>query len=401
MLLYSYKVPVSEGDLLEIHTSNSTILYQIVQGMTEIELLESKNEAGFVVGEAIQLGQWNQDKRAFERYGWVPDINTPVFLAKNIEPPTLTDDELEIGSIPGTNYPVTMKITEAVTHHLGILGVTGSGKSIFARKLIREILSNDVKVICVDFTAEYQDKFTDLNIQSIINDAERETLFNAIDDLSEELTKFANQQSQDFIRGQEKILHDNFYAALEIFLKSEDRNIALFELPDVANSTGILDYTKWFFRVLFHIAKKENNFGKRVCIVLEEAHTVIPGWNFIGVSEKQAQSLVNNIGQIALQGRKYNVGFIVIAQRTANVSKTVLTQCNSIVAFQQFDKTSGDFLANYMGQEMVNVLPTLKTRQAIAVGKGFGTGIPVTFEVPEIIEEHEEEDTIEQDVEAV
>ena len=114
--------------------------------------------------------------------------------------------------------------------------------------------------------------------------------------------------------------------------------------------------------------------------------TVIPEWNFIGVSEKKAQSLVNSIGQIALQGRKYKVGFIVIAQRTANVSKTVLTQCNSIIAFQQFDKTSSDFLSNYMGTAMVSALSNLKFRQAIAVGKAFKTGIPLIFEVPVINE---------------
>ena len=114
----------------------------------------------------------------------------------------------------------------------------------------------------------------------------------------------------------------------------------MFELPDVSNTTGILEYTKWFFRGLFQVARQDANFGKKVCVVLEEAHTVIPEWNFIGVEDRKAQSLVNSISQIALQGRKYNVGFIVVAQRTANVSKTVLTQCNTVVAFQQFDKTS-------------------------------------------------------------
>jgi len=165
-----------------------------------------------------------------------------------------------------------------------------------------------------------------------------------------------------------------------------DKRLALFELPDVSNTTGILEYTKWFFRGLFQIARQDANFGKQVCVVLEEAHTVIPEWNFIGVEEKKAQSLVNSISQIALQGRKYNVGFIVVAQRTANVSKTILTQCNTIVAFQQFDKTSSDFLLNYMGAEMVASLPALRFRQAIAVGKAFRSGVPLIFEVPEIKE---------------
>ncbi len=37
-------------------------------------------------------------------------------------------------------------------------------------------------------------------------------------------------------------------------------------------------------------------------------------WNFIGVDDKKAQSVVNSISQIALQGSgKYNVGFFVVA----------------------------------------------------------------------------------------
>jgi hypothetical protein len=76
----------------------------------------------------------------------------------------------------------------------------------------------------------------------------------------------------------------------------------------------------------------------------------------------------------------------VIAQRTANVSKSILTQCNSVVAFQQFDRTSGEFLGNYMGTDFVSSLPRLLPRQAIAVGKAFSNGTPVIFKVPEIEE---------------
>ena len=106
----------------------------------------------------------------------------------------------------------------------------------------------------------------------------------------------------------------------------------------------------------------------------------------MGVSDFASKASVNTISQIALQGRKYNIGFFVIAQRTANVSKTVLTQCNSIIAFQELDKTSSDFLSNYMGQEFVKILPNLKFRQAIAVGKAFKSNVPMIFEVPEINE---------------
>ena len=376
---------VSEGSLVELKTEDKKVLYQIVQGITEVEALEGKDETGLRVGEALQLGIWNSERYSFEKFGWVPEVNTPIFLSENIDDSQLSIDEVKIGTIPGTNYPVLMNLQDAVTHHTAILGVTGSGKSVFCRDLIRRIVAAGTKVICVDFTNEYRGKFSDLKPKNIVPDQTRLEINDALDKLTNELDKFANQQSKTLIEAQSKILLDKCSGCVKDFLAS-DSAMALFDLPDISNTTGILEYTKWFFRGVFKIAREEKNLGKQVCIVIEEAHTVIPEWNFIGAEEKKATAVVNSISQIALQGRKYNVGFLVVAQRTANVSKTVLTQCNSIVAFQQFDKTSTDFLTNYMGVEMAAALPSLRFRQAVAVGKAFPSRLPMIFEVPEIQE---------------
>lgn len=383
---YNGRKPVYEGNLLHIQNEGKTILYQVVQGLTTVQTLESRNEAGFIVGEAVQLGEWSPDKLRFEKYGWVPDINSPVFLADDITLPEIAEEEVIIGNIPGTNYPVIVNLNDAVTHHLGILGITGCGKSVFCRNLLKSITERGIKAICVDFTNEYRKKCASLSPVPIVPEDKQDELFQAIDALSAELEKWPREQNKCLIKEKSDFLKKCFVDSITVYLQSQDK-LALFELPDVSNTTGILEYTKWFFRGLFEVAKKHNNFGKQICVVLEEAHTVVPEWSFLGVDDRKAQPLVNSISQIALQGRKYNVGFIVIAQRTANVSKTILTQCNSIIAFQQFDRTSADYLANYMGNEMVRAIPELKFRQAIAVGKAFKSGIPIIFEVP-VIEEN-------------
>lgn len=178
---------------------------------------------------------------------------------------------------------------------------------------------------------------------------------------------------------------------IDDFVKNEGHKLSIFELPEVQNTSGVMKYTQTFFKALFKIAKEKKNYGKRVCLVLEEAHTIIPERNFSGVSEKISQPLINSIAQIALQGRKYNIGLLVIAQRTANVSKTILTQCNSIISFQEFDKTSTDFLANYFGSDMMaSTLTKLKFRQAVAAGKAFKSSVPMIFDVPKISEEQVE-----------
>lgn len=382
---YAGRVPVYEENLLEAQVAGKRVLYQIVQGLTDIEALEQKNEAGLIVGEAVQLGIWDPERLVFDKFGWVPNVNTPLFLASDPPAIHIGEGEQQVGAIPGTRFPVLLNLQSAVTHHTAVLGVTGCGKSVFSRNLLRTIVAQGTKVICVDFTGEYRSKLADLHPVSVVPEQMEAELFDGIDSLSTELEKFKNQQDQKLIVAKTKLLKDRFYEALKEFMGSENP-IGLFELPDVSNTTGILEYTKWFFRGLFQLARQDQNLGKQVCVVLEEAHTVIPEWNFIGIDEKKAQSLVNSISQIALQGRKHNIGFMVIAQRTANVSKTVLTQCNTVIAFQQFDKTSADFLLNYMGADMVAALPSLRFRQAIAVGKAFRSGVPMIFEVPEIQE---------------
>jgi len=382
---YGSRVPISEGDLLEVQVQNTHVLYQIIQGLTNVETLESRNETGLIVGEAIQLGVWDLGTRTFERFGWVASINTPVLKASTIDPPVQEADELQIGTIPGTNYPILMNVSEAIAHHLAIIGITGSGKSIFTRHLARQLMDRNNKVIFVDFTGECEEKLADEHPASILDKEASKKVFDTLDALAAEFEKFPNNRDKKKIGDWYGVLRDTFSVAITAFLKSNER-VALFELPDVSNTTGILEYTRWFFKVIFEIAREHKNFGHRVCIVLEEAHTIVPEWSFLGADDKRATAVVNSISQIALQGRKYGVGFIVVAQRTANVSKTVLTQCNSVIAFQQFDKTGSDFLANYMGREMVEALPGLRRRQAIAVGKGFRMGIPVIVEIPEIQE---------------
>ena len=113
----------------------------------------------------------------------------------------------------------------------------------------------------------------------------------------------------------------------------------------------------------------------KVLLVLEEAHTLVPEWN--SNPEKDLQNIVNKTSRITLQARKYGLGFMVITQRTANVTKSILNQCNTIFAFQAYDETGFEFMKNYMGTHYIKVLPNLKKRHGIIVGKASVSDRPV------------------------
>lgn len=140
---YGMRVPVNEGTLLEVPISGQRVLYQITQGSTQTEILENKNEAGLIIGQGAQIGTWNPQTFTFDRFGWVPEINTPVYLASEIDQVPAPQGEILIGHIPDTNYPIFMDKEAAIGCHMAILGVTGTGKSVFARDLIRTSFGRD------------------------------------------------------------------------------------------------------------------------------------------------------------------------------------------------------------------------------------------------------------------
>ncbi|WP_329806181.1 ATP-binding protein [Flavobacterium facile] len=331
---------IQEGDLIELQSQEKKIFYQIVGGFTEYEKLENKNESGFIIGDAIQLGIWNEINSSFEKFGWIPEINTPIFLAetKDYQVEEITYPEFKLGNIPNTSLPSIINLEEAVSHHTALLGITGSGKSFLAREIINSLNDSGTNVICIDFTGEWK---RSMDLQSL------------------------NRKN------------------LDDFLKPENKQIGLVELPTMSNTVAVIESTESFISTIFNKAKEAYEAGNpmKICLVLEEAHTIIPEANFLGVNDFNSKAVVNKMGQVALQGRKYGVGLFVIAQRTANVSKTVLTQCNTIICFQAFDETSFTFLGNYIGKDLVQALPNLKKYHAIVTGKAIKSNIPMIVDL--------------------
>ena len=364
---------IQEGDLLELTVGSRRLFYQVIGGTTELEKLENKNETGFIEGEAIQLGEWQNDLLSFQKFGWVPSINTPIFKAdtSNTEIQEFEYPEFQLGTIPKTKLPSIINLNEAVSHHLALLGVTGSGKSFLAREIIKS-LKTDTNVICIDFTGEYKTDLEGLNPIELIK---VEGLNSLEKTFAEKHEKALNRRPAEELELKKKI-----QGQLDDYVKDfieGDENLGLFELPALSNTSFILEFTQFFIESVFNYAKA--NKGSQVCLVLEEAHTIVPETNFLGDlgDYGSSKALVNKMSQIALQGRKYGVGLIVIAQRTANVSKTVLTQCNSIICFQAFDETSFTFLGNYIGKNLVQALPNLKRYHAIVTGKAIRSNIPM------------------------
>ena len=77
-----------------------------------------------------------------------------------------------------------------------------------------------------------------------------------------------------------------------------------------------------------------------VLLVLEEAHTFAPGQ-----ARTPAESrAITTTKQIAQEGRKFNVGLMLISQRPSRLDETTLSQCNSFVIMRMVNPADQGFV---------------------------------------------------------
>jgi len=397
---------IGEGSIIQSKIANEEVLFQIIDAKTEEENLELKDSHGFKIGTAQKLGKYDFSSNELSTVKWLPDIYEPVFL---LEPEKITYEARKfIGKLPKTNYGIPIKnIDELVTHNTAILGILGIGKSCLTFELIQKLIeSTNVKIVCIDITNEYHkpDKlplYVDRNV--MLNDSE--DAFNSINSRYNFIDVSNNKQNPD-TSGNISEYHTAIASDLKKFMFDSD---TIPEDFNFSNSKRIRIYNPDYHKVsrgekigynvittpltqaektrviceeilklLMKLPIKDSGNAK-LLVVFEEAHSLVPEWN--SVANDGDKNATNGTAKVILQGRKYGLGSMVITQRTANISKSILNQCNTIFALRVFDDTGKQFLENYIGSDYSNLLPTLEERHAIVIGKALKLKQPVIIEL--------------------
>ena len=374
----------SEGMLVWVPIADKHVFYQVTNGRTNEESFESERH-GFQVAEASQLGTIDTTL-GFCKYNWIPSMNSPVFtespnFGETNVPPDAT--KFSYGLVPKSKLTVLGNFVGTYDHHTAILGVTGSGKTELAFDMLRHAVNNNIKVICIDLTARYEGRLADLTPRNLSISAELATqLGNKLFDV--ETGKFGAPDEKKVLETFSRQLRTQIITSIETFLASRDNadRVEIIRLEEISNTKATLYITELYLTCLLKYAKDHPTDCPKVLVVVEEAHTVMPEPNTMGLGDFDSKGLVSKIAQIALQGRKYKVGLLVIAQRTATVSKTVLTQCNTIISFTCFDDTSLAFLRNIFGPTHVSLISNLPRLHAVAFGNGIMSERPIEFAVP-------------------
>ena len=256
------------------------------------------------------------------------------------------------------------------------MGVTGTGKTELALDVVREAVSHGAKVFCVDFTGDYRQRLADLNpILPGPTAAQASDLDAKLFDV--ETGEYRAGAEKKALKTALELLRATTEAQIKSFLEGNDDNLAILELGQITNTRASLRLTEMYLSTIMDWAKAHRK-ARQVLLVLEEAHTIIPE-TFGSGFDSDTQWVVGKIGQIALQGRKYGVGLLVVTQRTALVSKTILSQCNTFFTHSLIDQTSLNFLEGVYSSQHTKLIPNLPNLHFLAFGKGVCAERPISL----------------------
>jgi uncharacterized protein len=377
-------VDLAEGDLVSARVASQDVLYQILNGLTKEEIVQQKNTRGFVVASARKIGVWDADSKKLKATTWLPAPNAVVSRVEKHEATTAWEC---IGYLPNTMYGITATPSMLVTHSTAILGVLGSGKSLLACELIERMAEAGIKVIVLDLSNQYGAEL--LPLRDATKDEAANLDLQSVGEAGKTQYKRIVAEGGS-IRAFEKRLYEQFKAFLGADSPRKVRIINPAAIDVWRQDSKIFDNMATMARltapeitrcVAEALLQVTSELGMtedgRVCLVLEEAHSLVP--EFSAIAHEDDKTATNGTAKALLQGRKFGFGCLLVTQRTANVTKSILNQCNTVFALQVFDATGMEFLKNYIGNDHARILSALPERHGVAYGRGLSCATPVVI----------------------
>jgi Helicase HerA, central domain len=121
-----------------------------------------------------------------------------------------------------------------------------------------------------------------------------------------------------------------------------------------------------------------------VSLICDEAHLYLPPLENSGPVHHAA---LRAFEAIAKEGRKYGVGLVVVSQRPADVSRTILSQCNNFVIMRitnDYDRSMVEQLLPETLTGVTGALPALDVGEAVVIGDALVLPSRVRLDPPAI-----------------
>ncbi|KWF87869.1 ATP-binding protein [Burkholderia cepacia] len=121
-----------------------------------------------------------------------------------------------------------------------------------------------------------------------------------------------------------------------------------------------------------------------VTLLCDEAHLYLPVRDDADAVQRQA---LGSFERIAKEGRKYGFSLLVVSQRPADVSRTILSQCNNFLALRLTNETDQGVIKRLMPDSLaglVSILPLLDTGEALLLGDAVLLPTRIRLDIPKI-----------------
>lgn len=119
-------------------------------------------------------------------------------------------------------------------------------------------------------------------------------------------------------------------------------------------------------------AYKEERGNYPISLILEEAQNYIPE-----IDRNNKKSITKKVFErIAREGRKFGVSLIVSSQRPSELSKTILSQCNTFIVHKLQNPEDQKYIRQIVSsanEDLLNQLPILPQQHAIIMGEAVRT----------------------------
>ncbi|MHA3772649.1 ATP-binding protein [Verrucomicrobiota bacterium sgz303538] len=134
--------------------------------------------------------------------------------------------------------------------------------------------------------------------------------------------------------------------------------------------------------------RRETNETLPTVLVMEEAHTFIQRFVHEQTDMVTAAQLCRSaFERIAREGRKFGLGLVLSSQRPAELSETVLAQCNTFLLHRIVNDRDQDLVGRLVPDSLgalLRDLPSLPARRAILLG--WATPVPILVQMNELPE---------------
>lgn len=341
---------------------------------------------------------------------------------------------IKIGELlRNSSVNVTVIGDKILSRHLGILAMTGMGKSNLVALITKRIAEDDGTVVIFDYHKEYSDlripkiniieskinprmldgeQFADILdirkdasvqrslLMEAFNDDVRkssefwETLIKLMKFLVTDDTKKQDRHSAQRVIEKIKFAKNRMSDFLDIdvedpisLLKEGVANVVDISALSESQANVILSY--YLEELLKDVKKKsraktsEKNktyrFNAPIFLIIEEAHVFIPK----GEDTKTKYWA----SKIAREGRKFGLGLCIVSQRPRNIDSNILGQMGSLAIMriiQQDDQKQIASSADSVSKEFVSNLTSLNVGDAFLIGQW--TNLPTLVHIDEITE---------------